>query len=373
MAAAREGDADRLKELIAKGVNMNAQDQKGESPLMAAAQNGHKICIKQLLEFDAQLNITDHIGNTALIHAIMNRKLECVKKLIAAGADVNVGSVPPLIYSIRSKSFESTNELLIVGADVNGKDENGNTALIEAVHCGKSTIVQSLLLNGAAVNAKNTNGGKAIYLAEECSYLEFTRQQAHREINKENDELTNCPRSASEFAKLVSTHLRGIYSNEILEDFNPQTIDLEPPEYQRPDFHILKMLLAAGADIEGTDMFTSDLLLKSAVRNYIREHLKMIHQKSNLYVTVKKLRSLPKILQSYLLFNNLPEKNKFHKMTDDERELFLLSSGNSEKQRPMIQNLIKRGVDVNMKNEKGMTPFMMAAQNGHVELVEELI
>ena len=45
--------------------------------------------------------------------------------------------------------------------------------------------------------------------------------------------------------------LNGRVLSNIIEGFNPQTIDLEPPEYQKPNFHILKMLLAAGAEMEG--------------------------------------------------------------------------------------------------------------------------
>ena len=155
IAASREGDIDRVKELIAQGADVNAQNEYGETALMTSAKIGHIVCLEQLLENSDPLNMTDSQGNTALIHAIPGRKIECIKKLITAGADVNIGTVPPLICSIRSKCFDSVNELLKVGADVNAKDANKNTALIEAVCCGKNTIVQSLLLKGAEVNAEN--------------------------------------------------------------------------------------------------------------------------------------------------------------------------------------------------------------------------
>ena len=196
-------------------------------------------------------------------------------------------------------------------------------------------------------------------------------QLLNMEINKENGKLITWAKHASGFAKVVNIHLKGgIISNEIEEGFNSQTMDLEPPEYQRPDFHILKMLLAAGAEIEETDMFTSEICLKIIVRNYIRDHLKKIHPKSNLYITIKKLTSLPKILQTYLLYDTQLGKNKFLEMTTDERELF---SQTSEKEEPMIQRLICRGVDVNIKNEKGMTPLMVASQNGDDQLIKKLL
>ena len=333
---------------------------------MTAAKNGHAFCINQLLQSDAQLDIIDNKGNTALIHAITGRKIECVKKLIAAGADVNIGTATPLILSIRSRSFDITTELLKVTAI----DVHKNTPLIEAARCGKNTIVQSLLLKGADVNAKNTDGDKAIHLAAERSHKEYKRQQTNIEINKENGELTSSPKTSSEFLRAVNTCLKGeLFSNEVLEGFNPQTIDLDPPEFQKPDFHILKMLLAAGAEVGGTDKFTPDLGLQSIMRNYIREHLKKIHPRRNLYLSVKKLQ-LPETIQSYLLFNTLPEKNKNTDISEDVRKLF---SHASQGNREMIHNLIRNGIDVNVKNENGMTPLMVAAQNGHLELCEMLI
>ena len=416
--AVREGQVNLTKELITQGADINAQDQHGETALITAAKNGQTLCIDQLLEVGAQLNIIHNKGYTALIHAIINRKVQCAKKIIAAGADVNMGTVPPLICSIKSRSFESANDLIGYGADVNGEDEHKNTALIEAVRCGKNTIVQALFLNGANVNAENTNGDKAIHFAAKRSHQEFKLQQSNIEINKV-DKKTSYLESASEFVKTVKMHLTGILSNEVAEGFDQQTIDLEPPEYQKPAFHILKMLLAAGAEIEESVL---DLCFKSVVRNYIREHLKKIHPKSNLYVTVKKLRSLPEILQSYLLFDTLLGKNKSPNMSNYVSNLFSLTlQGDKEMVKNLIRNrldltpglrlksvvrnyigkhlkqvhpnsdlsdtvknlqilpkvlqsyLLFQDFDVNAKNAKGMTPLMVAAEKGHVELIEELI
>ena len=213
------------------------QNEYGETALIISAKIGNTICIEHLLELSSQLNNTDNNGYTALIHAVKSRQIECVKKLIAAGADINKGTVPPLISSIRSKCFDCTNELLRAGADVNSTCEGGNTALIEAVCCGKNTIVQSLLLKGADVNAENTKGCKAIHLAAERSHQEFKRQQSFIETNEKEGKLTSCTtESASQFANSVNMCLRGVTISNNIGGFNPQRIDLEPPEYQKLTF-----------------------------------------------------------------------------------------------------------------------------------------
>ena len=39
----------------------------------------------------------------------------------------------------------------------------------------------------------------------------------------------------------------------------------------------------------------------------------------------------------------------------------------------IMQNLIRHGADVNAKNNTGMTPLMMAAEKGYIELLEVLL
>ena len=68
-------------------------------------------------------------------------------------------------------------------------------------------------------------------------------------------------------------------------------------------------------------MLTPDLHLKSVVRNYIREYLKNVQPKRNLFVTIMKL-NLPEILKLYLLLNTMPEKNKGSNLRLNERSLF---------------------------------------------------
>ena len=57
-------------------------------------------------------------------------------------------------------------------ADVDGKDEHGNTPLMEAARFGHDEVVRALLVARADARAKNNEGKTALMLAAEGGYTE---------------------------------------------------------------------------------------------------------------------------------------------------------------------------------------------------------
>ena len=66
LAAAFRGDNEAVRDLLAKGVNVNIKDVDGRSPLTEAAWNGHSETIKLLLEHGADPRVKKNDGETAL-------------------------------------------------------------------------------------------------------------------------------------------------------------------------------------------------------------------------------------------------------------------------------------------------------------------
>jgi uncharacterized protein len=60
-------------------------------------------------------------------------------------------------------------------ADVNGRDERGNTPLIEAARAGHDDAVQALLVAKADATAKNDAGETALALAARGGHDEVVR------------------------------------------------------------------------------------------------------------------------------------------------------------------------------------------------------
>jgi len=160
--AAKEGDVEEVKRLIAEGADVNATE--GESawtPLLSAAIKGHAEVVRVLLANGAKVNVGDsYDGYTPLYYAIWSNNEETVKTLISGGADVNVLSgekdFPPLVYAIWDMDAGIVTILLDAGAnlnvktgaDINTKDEKGYTPLYWAAFTSGKDVFDVILSRG---------------------------------------------------------------------------------------------------------------------------------------------------------------------------------------------------------------------------------
>lgn len=78
MAAASAGQADKVTELLAKGVNPDARDANGQTALMIAASAGHYETVRRLLIGGATKNLTDPNGKTALDLAAEHQHVDLI-------------------------------------------------------------------------------------------------------------------------------------------------------------------------------------------------------------------------------------------------------------------------------------------------------
>jgi ankyrin repeat protein len=87
LRAARTGHADTVKSLLnSPGVNVDARDENGSTPLIEAARNGHDDVVEALLIARADVRAKDKQGKTALMYASEGGHTESVRLLRQAGA-----------------------------------------------------------------------------------------------------------------------------------------------------------------------------------------------------------------------------------------------------------------------------------------------
>jgi len=173
LKAAREGDVEKVKDLLARGADPNAI-KLGTTPLHIAAGHGHFDIVKILVENGANVNAKDLMGFTPLHSAIMGNHLAIVKFLIENGADINAkaeNELPggtgwtPLHLAASSGNLDIVKYLIDHGADVNAKDDVWFTPLHEAARFGHSSVVELLIHHGADVNAKSITGSTPLHEA----------------------------------------------------------------------------------------------------------------------------------------------------------------------------------------------------------------
>jgi ankyrin repeat protein len=109
--AARNGNIEVVKQYIAAGVDVNAKNSFGMTPLHYAAGADHKEIAELLIAKGADVNAKNESGSTPLFGVIDG---EIVELLIAKGADVNAKSddgKTPLDWAIRRKHPETADLL----------------------------------------------------------------------------------------------------------------------------------------------------------------------------------------------------------------------------------------------------------------------
>ena len=85
--ATREGNIEKVKELLLKGAEVNKPDGRGVTPLMYAAWAGYTELVKVLVNNGADVNAEDPNGKTVLMHAEHNYHTDTIDYLIAVGAE----------------------------------------------------------------------------------------------------------------------------------------------------------------------------------------------------------------------------------------------------------------------------------------------
>jgi len=158
--AIKSGERAAAMEMIGKkGVDVNAPEADGTTPLLwAASMNDTGLAI-QLLKAGAKPNVRNQIGATPLVEAAFNTNTEMIQALLGAGADPNAagpdGEMPLMLVS-RTANLAAAKLLLEKGANANAREkQRGQTALMWAAASSQSAIMRELLARGAEVDAKS--------------------------------------------------------------------------------------------------------------------------------------------------------------------------------------------------------------------------
>ena len=82
-----EGNTDMVKSLLSSpGAEVNATDERGNTPLLEAARYGHEDICRVLIAAGADVKAKDKDGKTALMLAVQNNHDDVVRVLKQAGA-----------------------------------------------------------------------------------------------------------------------------------------------------------------------------------------------------------------------------------------------------------------------------------------------
>jgi ankyrin repeat protein len=147
MTAARTGNANVVKLLLAKGAGVNAKEgAHGQTALMWAVAQQHRDVVEALLARGADV----HARTTAWTQ-VVKTSLDTMNP--AYVTDIQQGGYTPLLFATRVGDLASAKLLVAAGADVNDTAPYGTSATVVAAHSGHGEVAAFLLEKGADPNA----------------------------------------------------------------------------------------------------------------------------------------------------------------------------------------------------------------------------
>ncbi|XP_075237753.1 uncharacterized protein LOC142333982 [Lycorma delicatula] len=337
-------------------LNFIADENDCTKPLLIALKlNRDKEIISALIDNGADVNAIDGHGLTPLLHAInKNYKVEIINKLINLGADVNKcdsDGVTPLMYAIKNNNNENIKRLINAEASVNAMDIYGRTSLCYAViYCNDEDVV-NLLINKGADISKISDGYDQFWFKIEV-------------VKKSNDKF---------MAELITNRNKDKIRDVCGQTFLMYAIELNMNK------NIIYNMLHSGADINATDnKGYSPLIYAIKYECDIDIIIKLIEQGADVNVIDNNgLTPLKHALHSHMfkeiiqiLIDNGVEINT-HNQNNNILLLYLLKDVNYNKEH--VNFVIQKGADVNICDNKGLTPIMYAILYGEKSIKTEII
>ncbi|KAK4144967.1 ankyrin repeat-containing domain protein [Dichotomopilus funicola] len=357
--AAFNGHPATVSLLLSRGASVHTRSTTGRSPLGSTAQEGHVEVLRLLLQHGAVASQTDNDGETPLYTAANSGDHpDAVALLLQYRPDLintptNNGWTPLAaaafkghIGVVRALLAPSNNPR----ADIHARTKFGRTALEAAAHEGHTAIIPILLAHGANPNAIDNDGDIALNSAASNGHADIvscllTTRTAYAPININH---TNNAKSTPLHAAASKGHLSVV---QLLLNHSA-TVATRIPSGFTPlhsacvNGHaaVVSLLLRRGADptsraTDGWAPFTS------AASNGHTDVVSLL------------LDQRPALLDS----------------ARNAAGWTALGIAARQGWIGTVQELLRRGADLRVANDKGFTPLHGAAERGFRAIVEALV
>ena len=376
-AAVMDNHAECLRLLLEyPGLNLNARNNDGDTALDIAENNKHTECALLLMEAGTapsdnrsllraageanveelrrllalagiDVNAVNEDGYTPLLLALEQQSTECVRLLLAApGIDVNYEGtklVPPLVCAAANGNAEHVKMLLEAGANPNSVERlaNQQSALLFAAGEGYTECV-CLLLNapGIDVNLANAHGITPLNIAVIKNNTQIVRM------------LLAVPGIDLEKGPV------GMSSLQIAEEENLT--------------EIAELLIAAGAVPNPTELWEAAATGKAEELRRLLAHPRVkINAADSAGNTALLLAANAGHTECVRLLLAAPGTDANHTNTNGETALMNAAYRNH----PACVELLAahHGINPNTANKYGMTPLLAATMRGNTDCVRHLL
>ena len=350
MFASCYGHHQAVELLLSKNPDIKIQNNNGVTALMFASANGHHQVVELLLSKDPDINIQNNDGVTALMFASANGHHQVVELLLSKDPDINIQNndgVTALMFASRCYGYHQVVELLLSkNPDINIQSNNGWAALMFASCYGHHQAVELLLSKNPDIKIQNNNGVTALMFASANGHHQVVELLLSKEpdINiQDNDGWT----------ALMDACLDGHYQ-------------------------VIKLLLSKDPDIniQDNDGWTALMFASSNGHHQVVELL--LNKDANINIQRKCDMLMEDIISAFTIACDEGHSSivillskKLTILLNDEREL--LAAAAEGEIGTLVSTLYEVGISPDTALVGGITPLMIAASCGHIDIVDTLI
>ncbi|KAH0362119.1 hypothetical protein KCU65_g8285, partial [Aureobasidium melanogenum] len=325
IAAAKAGNHDLCRLLLAKGAFVDFQAPDDDTALIAAAEAGKLSTVQMMLKSRADVKIVGRFKRTALLAAAIGRE----------------------------EQFHDIVRLLIRnGAGIDAQDSDGETALHSAARAGDLDLVRLLISKKAKINVKNDEGRSALDFACGENHLEVIQYLLNHDAVCEPD-----ASGRTELHEIIGGHgkcdadtiklfvSKGVNINAT-DDENISALHLAP---KRGDQAIVQALIAAGADVNVKSDTAAMMLLETGEINLA---LRTQYGFSVLDNAASE--------GDYELVRSLLQRGADCAQTppgDDSALHWAVRAEKDDNLYAIVELLLEKGCDVNARSRNGCTPL----------------
>ncbi|XP_031724169.1 ankyrin repeat and SOCS box protein 15-like [Anarrhichthys ocellatus] len=249
--AAKVGDVDILMLLLRNGGRVNQRDESGVTPLSVAAEHGHYHVAEILLNCGSRVNSQACNGESVLLDAAGSGNIACIQLLLDNGADPNLHSVTghlPIHKAAYAGHYDAL-KMLIPLSTKKAIKEAGQSPVHSAAEGGQCRCLKLLLAWGFDVNYRmNTRNSE--------NYRDMRRSALHFAVSNGDVDCTKILLAAG--AKT---------------DLDPLCCLLVAVRSGR--YEIVKLLLAAKADVNRYFTVVSDTVFPTALQYCLKDEVMM--------------------------------------------------------------------------------------------------
>jgi ankyrin repeat protein len=332
--------------------------------LHAAAQLGDVRGIARFVSRPELIDRREASGWTPLAVAAKHGKTEAVKALAWLGADLNVPTndgASPMYIAACEGHLKLVRVLGSLGANVNVPDNSGAAPVYIAAQQGHVGVVKALASLGADVNVRERSGATPVFIAAQQGHLEIVKALASVGADVTLP-LVNGPTPV--FVAALSGHSEVVKALASLGvEVNVRTSDGATPLFigaGKGRLEVVKTLASFGADVNTqTDDGTTPLFIAAAA-----DHDKMVRTLVSLGADVNLRRKNWKWSRYYIeTFGMNPEES------GDWTPLMIAArNGHVE----VVKVLVKAGASVEVMLSDGRTALSLAIAMGHAEVAASL-